>query len=92
VTSLILALAGMFMMECYGQHREPALADARWLFEWVVGSRADTLGFQSVEGPRVLIVGTPPMSRNAQSGAVLGGPAISREIARPRPQTVTAGR
>lgn len=46
--------------QCYGRPDEPALADARWLFEWVVGTKADTTGIRTIEGPRVLIVGSTP--------------------------------
>jgi hypothetical protein len=60
---------------CYGQPDEPALADARWLFEWVVGATTDTTGMQSIEGPWVQIVGSPPKVRS--TGARTAGDAES---------------
>lgn len=35
----------------------------RWLFEWVVGSQAGSTSFRTIEGPRVLIVESPPRVR-----------------------------
>lgn len=41
--------------------RNPVLTDARRLYRWVVGSRRDTGTFRKIkDGPRALIVGTPP--------------------------------
>ena len=51
--------------QCYGEPGEPALADARWLFEWVIGARADTSGFGTIQGPLVLVVGSVPKRRSA---------------------------
>jgi len=55
--------------QCYGKPFEPALADARWLFEWVVGSQGHTMSFRTIEGPRVLIVGSPPTVRSRRPSA-----------------------
>jgi len=59
--------------QCYGQPDEPALADARWLFEWVVGSQGDTTSIGTMEGPRVLIVGSPPKVRIREVERPIGG-------------------
>ncbi len=46
----------------YETPRTPVLTDAKRLYQWVVGTRRDTGRFQKIkEGPRVLIVGTPPL-------------------------------
>ncbi len=42
----------------YGWPRDPILADARRLYEWVVGHPADQDGAQPFHGPRVRILGT----------------------------------
>jgi hypothetical protein len=61
--------------QCYGEPREPALADARWLFEWIAGPRADTLGLQAIDGPPVLIQGALPTLRTVTPGAAVDAPA-----------------
>lgn len=46
----------------YRQLTEPFLDDAKRLYQWVVGSRPDPGRFHRIDyGPRVLIIGTPPM-------------------------------
>lgn len=47
--------------ECYGVPKDPQLADARALYDWVRGDAADTGEKQAIEGPRVQIVGTAPI-------------------------------
>ncbi|MBI3608096.1 MAG: L,D-transpeptidase [Nitrospirae bacterium] len=45
----------------YGVPKNPVLDDARTLYRWVMGSRADRESVQTVtDGPRVLIVGRAP--------------------------------
>jgi lipoprotein-anchoring transpeptidase ErfK/SrfK len=60
--------------ECYGLPGAPRLADARWLFEWVAGTGADTTGVHRIAGPRLLIVGSAPGIRGGRPG-VGGGHA-----------------
>jgi hypothetical protein len=60
--------------QCYGHPEEPALADARWLFEWIAGSSAESTGMRIVMGPRVEIVGVPPRLRIASASVV--GPTL----------------
>jgi len=50
-------------LECHGRPERPALADARRLFEWVVGPRADMPGLHAIDGPQVVIVGLAPTAR-----------------------------
>ena len=46
----------------YHELKEPYLLAAKKLFQWVIGSHNDTGRFQKINyGPRVLIIGTPPM-------------------------------
>ncbi len=46
----------------YETPRTPVLTDAKRLYQWVVGTRRDTGRFRKIsDGPRVLIVGTPPL-------------------------------
>lgn len=45
----------------YGVPKDPALDDARSLYRWVMGSRPESEGIQTIrDGPRVLIVGRAP--------------------------------
>ncbi len=47
--------------QCYGRPRDPVLADARRLFEWVIGSTPDRGGLQALpDGPRVRVIGETP--------------------------------
>lgn len=46
--------------ECYGRPEQPELADARRLYEWVVGDLADSGRLQVIEGPQVRIIGQAP--------------------------------
>ncbi|TWJ32702.1 L,D-transpeptidase-like protein [Geobacter argillaceus] len=57
---------GLYDEEMQKQYYEtpqtPGLTDARRLYEWVVGSHRDTGRLQKINyGPKVLIVGTPPL-------------------------------
>ena len=46
----------------YHELKEPFLEAAKELYRWVVGSHVDTGRFQKINyGPRVLIIGTPPL-------------------------------
>ncbi|HEY5974566.1 MAG TPA: L,D-transpeptidase [Geobacteraceae bacterium] len=46
----------------YHELKPPLMNDARRLYEWVIGSRHDPGTFHRISnGPRVLIVGTPPL-------------------------------
>ncbi len=45
----------------YHEPRRPILEDAKKLYEWVLGSRHDPGTFHNIKGPRVLIIGTPPL-------------------------------
>jgi len=46
----------------YHPLKPPLLEGARWLYRWVVGSHADSGGWHRIDyGPRVLIIGTPPL-------------------------------
>ncbi len=45
----------------YHELKPPLLEAARKLYEWVIGGRPDPGTFHKIKGPRVLIVGTPPM-------------------------------
>jgi hypothetical protein len=44
----------------YHELKPPYFDDARRLYLWVVGSGHDPGTFHKINGPRVLIVGTPP--------------------------------
>jgi hypothetical protein len=44
----------------YGVPRDPQLADARMLYEWVLGDMPDPGGEFAIEGPRVEIIGRAP--------------------------------
>lgn len=46
--------------QVYGQPREPWLADARRLYEWVIGDVRDDGRLVEIEGPRLLIIGREP--------------------------------
>ena len=46
----------------YHELKEPFLEAAKKLYQWVIGSHADTGRFQKIDyGPRVLIIGEPPI-------------------------------
>ncbi len=46
----------------YHEPRRPILEDAKKLYQWVLGSRRDPGTFHNIKGgPRVLIIGTPPI-------------------------------
>lgn len=77
--------------ECYGAPGAPALADARWLFEWVAGPRADLPGLQAINGPPVLILGTLPTLRTVAPGAAVEAPTPRTATTLP-PPTVRSGR
>ena len=44
----------------YREPARPALLDAKKLYRWVVGNNRDTGKLQRINGPMVLIMGTPP--------------------------------
>ena len=46
--------------EYYGEPAKPVLTDAKKLYRWVVGNIRDSGAFQRINGPKVLIMGTPP--------------------------------
>jgi hypothetical protein len=46
----------------YHEPQRPILKDAKQLYEWVLGPRRDSGSFHTITGgPRVLIIGTPPL-------------------------------
>jgi hypothetical protein len=46
--------------EYYGEPARPVLMDAKKLYRWVLGAITDSGKLQRINGPRVLIMGTPP--------------------------------
>ncbi len=45
----------------YHEPQRPILDDAKHLYDWVLGHRSDPGRFHYIDGPRVLIIGTPPL-------------------------------
>ena len=48
--------------DVYRSPKDPQLADARRLYEWVIGDTADPGTKQEIAGPRVLIIGALPVA------------------------------
>lgn len=75
--------------EYYREPSRPVLMDAKKLYQWVVGGYRDTGAFQNVrQGPKVLIMGTPPAGFEEET--VRGRSAAPTEVVSPAAMVLPA--